>query len=136
MYTSAVLHKEITDFVHVYEFPKNLNISADTLIEGPQIGGFSNEETKNEEEEMKVDEQSCADTFQNPLAFDSKFGNRLVFKDENVTIYPMESVSEKSGRSCFSFICVPNQARAKLLPKKATELGCNPKLHFKILTAG
>lgn len=43
---------------------------------------------------------------------------------------------DKKELDCYSFICIPIQAKGKFLPKKALELGLDPKYHFKILTNG
>ena len=52
-------------------------------------------------------------------------------------IMPLESRSS-SPRSLetYSFICIPKQSNGKFQPKIAQDLGCMPKLHFKLLTAG
>ena len=59
----------------------------------------------------------------------------FVYKDSEATIYPMKS-SDSEGKECHSFFIVPNNAKPKFLPHRATELGCDPIIHFKQLVAG
>lgn len=62
--------------------------------------------------------------------------NQLVFKDEKVTVYPIEFTNSQ-GESCFSYLCIPNQGDRKFLPQKAKNFkGLVPKLHFKDLVNG
>ena len=56
----------------------------------------------------------------------------MAYQDSEVTICPMRS-SDSSGHENFSFFIVPNCAKPKFLAHRATELGCDPVLHFKQL---
>jgi hypothetical protein len=59
------------------------------------------------------------------------------FSDNLLTVVPVKlSSTDESDLGCYSFICIPKQAKGKFLPKKAVELGCNPRIHFKILAEG
>lgn len=46
----------------------------------------------------------------------------------------MKAVGSKG--ICYSYLGVPAVGNGKFLPQKASKLGCNPKLHFKILAEG
>ena len=59
------------------------------------------------------------------------------FSDNLLSVVPVKvKSSHPREHPCYSFVCVPKQDRGKFLPKIATELGCNPKAHFRILTEG
>lgn len=60
----------------------------------------------------------------------------LCFKEEELTIFPLVALNSQGQKPCYSFIGVPAQARGTFLPKKAKELGCNPKEHFRPLSEG
>ena len=63
-------------------------------------------------------------------------GEHLVFKDDNVHIYPIDVQNDKGG-SCFSYICQPKIGKRTFDPKKAKEIkGLEPAKHFKLLTLG
>jgi ribonuclease Z len=54
-----------------------------------------------------------------------------------VTITPVELISNTfKNQSCYSFIGVPAQSKGKFIPEKAKELGCNPRVHYKLLHEG
>ena len=62
--------------------------------------------------------------------------NHLVFKDKNMSIYPVENKNVK-GWKCYSYICDPMQFRGQFQQKKAKLIkGLIPKLHYKLLTDG
>ena len=59
------------------------------------------------------------------------------FSDRNVTVIPVKLAStNQRDMGCYSYICIPKQIRAKMIPKKAIQLGCDPRVHFKLLTEG
>ena len=94
------------------------------------------------EGEMIVDETSAENVspeLRKPpattLVFIEEMG-RLAYRDANVTVYPVRASSSQTGKPVYSFVCVPAQTRGKFLPQVATKLGCKPKEHFRILTAG
>ena len=43
--------------------------------------------------------------------------------------------SDAQGKECYSYFIVPYNAKPKFLPHRATELGCDPIVHFKQLVA-
>ena len=62
----------------------------------------------------------------------------LMFKDENMTVYPvvLKSTLDSDGE-CMSYLCLPTQGQRPFLPKKAKQIkGLNPKDHYKLLTQG
>ncbi|CDW79345.1 zinc phosphodiesterase elac [Stylonychia lemnae] len=59
------------------------------------------------------------------------------FQDNYLKVIPIKVYSsDHTELESYSFICVPKQNRGKFLPKKAIELGADPKFHFKILNEG
>lgn len=111
--------------VQVIEFPDNLEQPC----------------TENNEGEMIVDEESKAGSEVAPKQLVSfvfvEEMQRIAFKDENVTIFPVRARSSADPNDqVFSFVCIPEQVRGKFLPQEASKLGCKPKEHFKILTQG
>ena len=58
----------------------------------------------------------------------------IAIRDAVMTFYPIKAVNSKTGKECFSFFGVPDNAKGKFLPQKAKQLGCIPNLHFKKLT--
>lgn len=59
------------------------------------------------------------------------------FQDSFVTVVPIKvSSSDEKSMPSYSFICIPKQAKGKFVPKVALELGCDPKVHFRLLAEG
>ena len=57
-----------------------------------------------------------------------------MLQDGEVKIFPlMATNSKKNDHTCYSYIGIPDRAAPKLLPKKASELGCDPRKHFATL---
>ena len=44
---------------------------------------------------------------------------RIAIRDDAMTFYPVRAVNSRTGKECFSFIGVPDNAKAKFLPQKA-----------------
>lgn len=68
--------------------------------------------------------------------FDSNLKHVICYQDELLKVYPLPAYSDSTKLTCYSYLTVPATAPGKFNPKKATQLGCNPKQHFKLLTDG
>lgn len=99
----------------------------------------SEEETKEQaigSKDMKLN-KSLFKLLSDPLfQFVPELG-RVAFKDPFVTIYPVIALStnEHDSPIC-SYVGVPASQSGRLDPKACTDLGCNPRLHFKLLKDG
>ena len=90
---------------------------------------------KDSQEESKDEKPLWADNTKDFMPFNEEY-NRVAFKDENMTIFPIRATSSENGQECFSFIGIPNNAPPKFIPSIARELGCIPHIHFKTLHRG
>ena len=80
--------------------------------------------------------QKILDQQPKKLLFSEEGTNQLVFRDEKITVYPIE-FTNSNGSSCFSYVCIPKQGDRKFLPQKAKKIkGLVPALHFKELING
>ena len=61
---------------------------------------------------------------------------RVYYPIDLMDVYPILAIDEKTKLKCCSYLCINKPQRGKFLHKKALELGCNPKKHFKLLTNG
>lgn len=89
-----------------------------------------------EKEESKQEEQGIEDAGNgepDKVLFNQN--ERLVFKDDTMTVHPVQLKHEKE--ECFSYICVPPLGNRAFLPAKAKAIkGLIPKLHNKLLIDG
>jgi ribonuclease Z len=89
-----------------------------------------------QQEEKKIFSSTKSDRSDSSVKEDA-ISPTHAFNDNFLTIIPVKiGSSDERDQSAFSFICIPKQDRGKFLPKKAVELGCNPKVHFRLLAEG
>ena len=65
----------------------------------------------------------------------SQFG-RVAYKDQYLTVYPMNAKDSNGGDLTTSYLVVPKMGLPKFFPQEALKLGCTPKVHFQKLQLG
>lgn len=93
------------------------------------INSYEKEEAKQDDQEM----EEAGNGEPEKVLFNQN--ERLVFKDDTMTVYPVQL---KHGKEeCFSYVCVPPLGNRAFLPAKAKAIkGLIPKIHNKLLIDG
>eukprot|EP00347_Sterkiella_histriomuscorum_P018145 403346620 len=125
------------NYTELYEYGKLNKFMSERFINGqPMLQEFYSQHVQAQQNAEQVQNNQGQEEEKKSYE-NQEMPNYHTFDDGDLKIIPVRVFSvDQQEVDCYSFICIPKQPPGKFQPKKAIELGLDPRFHFKILTSG